>query len=487
MPQLDYTGHPFLDVGLATLTAFAHKRHPAELTDEDLQAAAEYMTRNYIVNPLRSFLNVAFPNSGFTQPAYNKTPEKREIYARRVLMAGLDAAPMGDADPFTGHPAAAVPYDVNGELPPGRAFRQHIPLTTGEGYINFHPQGDAGIPLSGESMLAFQALPLGCAKVGGHLLAVHSDDPDLLLHFARTFLRENLRNIQIAQAAGEKKLPETSLHRARTTLIVHLLNAQREARKNTDTPPPASLTAYYFTNSGQGADLEIIPLPLEVTAFLDALHSPRYQTAWEALVRRGWQITKARKGKQAPSPRYNRLYEDLFTLPQEAATFIRRYFLRRKAGKFWGKDDPTQTYHSLKEAGLISWTLTHLFLRKVLHMDENRIEHIRKLGDDLARYVVTQNDRRFFNAFWMARSYGDLRMALLRASNAEVRRGNPPIITLEQFLAIFEMGENLPYADWRLGRDLVLIRLFEQLHAQGWLQQHAEELETGNEDTEESL
>ena len=93
----------------------------------------------------------------------------------------------------------------------GRAFRQHIPLTTGEDVINFHPYGDAGLPVSGKAILAIQAFPLGCAKVAGRLLAVHSDNEELLLHFASSFLTQNRRLIQLAQEAGSTKIDRVPL------------------------------------------------------------------------------------------------------------------------------------------------------------------------------------------------------------------------------------------------------------------------------------
>ncbi len=476
--DLDYTGHPFLDVGLATLAAFANKRHPRQLTEADLENAARWMAEHYVVDPLKTFLTVAFPNSGFTQPAYNKHPEKRRIYAQRVLLAGLDAPPTPEYDPFTHRPAAAVPYDVKGELAPGRAFRQHVPLLSGEGYINFHPLGDPGIPLSGETMLAFQALPLGCAKVGGRLLAVHSDDPAILLHFASTFLGINRQHIGAAQKAGERKLPETSRRKPKTLLMQILLAALKKRRqKQTHRHAAPTVTGYYFTNSGQGAELDIFPLPLEVTDFLqNVINNPKYEPAWQHLVARAWQITKAKRGQtEAPPPRYNRLYEDLFALPQDAPAFIRRYLLRRRYHP-WGKDDPTAAYDTFHEAAALSWQLTALFLRKVMLMNTERIQHIRELGDALADYIVTQNDRRFFRTFLTAQRYSHLRMALIKASHAEVQRGRPPLITLDRFLAVFEETEGEPYPDWKLGRDLVLIRLFEQLYAKGWLQEHAAEV-----------
>ncbi|MDT8897616.1 type I-B CRISPR-associated protein Cas8b1/Cst1 [Thermanaerothrix sp. 4228-RoL] len=472
--SLDYTGHPLLDVGLATLTAFADKKRPIHLTEDDLHNAAQYIRENYVVDPLKSFLNVAFPNSGFTNPAFEKQPEKRHKYAE--IISNAFTAPVGeDRDPFTGLPATALPLNPDGDLPPGRTYRQHVPLLTGENVINFHPYGESGIPLSGISLLAFQMLPMGCAKVSGKLLAVHSDDPDLLLYFAKTFLKANLQGVTIARAGGEKKLPDTSPHRARTVLIEYLLDAEKKRirlERETGVIAP-TLTGYYFTNSGQGAELDIYPLPLEVSSFLMVvMHNDLLKPEWEALTARGWQLTR----KEGEIPRYNRLYEDLFTLPEGAPRFIRLYFLRKPSRQTLDKQDPTLTYDTHREVNLISWRLTEIFLKKVMLMEESRIQSIRELGDALAQHVIDRNDRGVFNGFWMARNYGELRAVLIRASAAEVRAGRKPLITLDQFLSIFEQSEGVPNADWRLGRDLVLIRLLEQLYQKGWFQAHAEEL-----------
>ena len=479
--MLSYTGHPFVDVGIATIIAFAGKRTPEELTEADLEAIAEYMRKNYVVDPLKSFLTVAFPNSGFTQPAYNKQPEKRQIYAQRVLGAFRSDAPrLRVPGVFTGKPATALSLDVKGTLPPGRTFRQHVPLLTGEGVINFFPYGDAGLPISGEALLALQALPLGCAKAGGRLLAVHSDDPDITLRFARRFLQQNRKAIQVAQMMGSKKMPEAP-QRATTFFIHTLLDLEKERAQHERAARPASVTAYHFSNSGQGVALDIYHLPIEVLDFIRAATASTYQDAWNALVKRGWQLTRAgRRRKEAADetlPKFNVFYEDLLRLPDQAAPFIRTYFLRRpERRREMSKDDPRSTYSLRSDLELISWSLLELFLRKVVIMDKTRIEHIRTLGDTLAEYVRTENDRRFFQIFLTAGQYDHLRGALIKASIARLKRGEPPLITFDQFIAIFEEGEDLPYFDWRLARDLVLIRMIEQLYQQGWLKSHPDVL-----------
>jgi len=266
--MLKYTGHPFVDVGVATITAFAGKCEPSSLTQSDIDEIVDYMTIEYVRQPLRSYLTVAFPNSGFTQPAFFKQPERQLDYARRVFQGYREDSPvLSETCVFTGEPVVAIAFSDKEGLPVGRAFRQHVPLILGEKIINFHPYGDAGLPISGKALLAIQAFPLGCAKCGGRLLAVHSDNEEVTLHFARFFLRNNRTMIQLAQAAGSKKMSEAHLS-YRTLLIDTLLQADEMQREYSDDEKPISLTVYHLSNSGQGPGLDIYHLPFEIVGFL---------------------------------------------------------------------------------------------------------------------------------------------------------------------------------------------------------------------------
>jgi CRISPR-associated protein Cst1 len=491
--MLKYTGHPLVDVGVATVTAFAGKRDPTRLTEADLDKVADYMAREYTRQPLMSFLTVAFPNSGFTQPAYKEQPEKRTIYAERTLRAyRVDIPTLGVADIFTGQPAVDIPFDVKGELKPGYTFRQHIPLLTGEDVINFYPGGDAGLPVSGTTMLALQAFPLGCAKCGGRLLAVHSDNDDLTLHFAKVFLEGNRRAIQLAQDARSTKMPEPQ-YAYRTLLIQTLLEAsamQREARQEEQL---FSLTAYHLTNSGQGVKLDIYYLPLEIIGFLRDMHTAEYRQDWNTIVHWAWEVAPEKKGgkKQGDDkpfqPRRNWLYEDLFGLPDTALRFLHTYFLRVALRYAKGQTtDPRANYSLQREASLVSWKITERFLWRILHMDKERIEQIRTLGDRLAEYVSAQNDRYLFANF-RVQNYHHFRTTLLRANLAQVKRGNPPIIAFDPYIEVFEMAESDYRPDWRLARDLVLIRMIERLCALGWLGANMDAVPEVSEEETESV
>ena len=468
--MLSYTGHPLVDVGIAAIAAFVKKRDPASLTEGDLDKVADFMARQYVVDPLKSFLTVAFPNSGFTQPAFNKTPEKRDEYAKRVLLGYKANTPkLTERCVFTGKPAVGIAF--SDKLPAGRAFRQHIPLLTGEKVINFFPWGDAGLPVSGEALLAIQAFPLGCAKCGGRLLAVHSDNPDLTYEFASEFLEHNRKAITLAQQGGSAKLPEAGAS-ARTFFVETLLKIEQSRQDESLERRPSSVTAYHLSNLGQTPSLDIYHLPLEITDFLSQVVSPDYKTEWNAIVQRAWWVSlpknKRKKETQEDTrPKRNVLYEDLLQLPDNARQFIRCYFLRIPVRKRF-EGDPRSTYSLRDEANLVSWKLTELFLRRIMNMEKDRIQQIRDLADRLANYVVEENDKRFFEALFVPR-YDYFRTTLIRTTLACVQKGKSPLITFDPYIEIFESGDEVTRSDWRLARDLVLIRMVEQLYQKGWL------------------
>jgi CRISPR-associated protein Cst1 len=464
IPGISLTGHPLVDVGFAVIAAFSGKDSLETIEEADLEEVAAYIRENYVVNPMKSFLTVAFPNSGFTNPSYEATPEKRVQYADRILYAWRTGEPAtSERCVFTGLPAVQ------------RAYRQHVPLLTGEGVINYFPYGDAGLPVSGIALLAIQACPLGCAKVRGRLLAVHSPSWPVMLYFAKTFLGDNRRGIVGARATGQSKLPEQD-SRAGTLLLERLMDCY--AAFSAPGGQAESVTAYHWTNSGQGAQLSIFQIPLEISRFVRHAMSAPYRTAWDGMRRRGWQIVqgvRGRSGSASGAPAYNVMYEDMLRLPDSASTFIRRYLLRMP-GRSTRPGDPRGTYSIRADVDLISFSMTELFLREVMKVNPNRIELIRRFGDTIADHVLTENDRALFRNLLMASEYGHLRAVINKAGLERLKRGKPPLVDFDTYVAIFEEGEELAFGRWRLARDLVIIRVIERLHAEGWITAHAEEL-----------
>ena len=52
--MLEYTGHPIVDVGIATIVAFAGRNEPSELVEADLEKIADFITKQLPPSPPRS-------------------------------------------------------------------------------------------------------------------------------------------------------------------------------------------------------------------------------------------------------------------------------------------------------------------------------------------------------------------------------------------------------------------------------------------------
>jgi CRISPR-associated protein Cst1 len=112
----------------------------------------------------------------------------------------------------------------------------------------------------------------------------------------------------------------------------------------------------------------------------------------------------------------------------------------------------------------VSWQLIDLFLREVLNMDPGRVAAIRELGDRLAEMINRDNNKRLFLRAFQIRTPFFVRRLLLDTGFRRLGNGEGPMITLDEYLTVFEEGEELARTDWRLAWDLVLIRVIERLY-----------------------
>lgn len=113
-------------------------------------------------------------------------------------------------------------------------------------------------------------------------------------------------------------------------------------------------------------------------------------------------------------------------------------------------------------------------------MDKRRIDHIRDLGDRLADYIQRYDDRKLLRALYSERQYWRFRAALLRA--IKDYGGSEPLVAFDVYVSIFEESEDFERADWTLARDLLLIRIFEQLQRHGALAAVADALQDDESD-----
>lgn len=476
--DLHWTFHPIVDVGVATLTAFAEKESPDDVTFEDLEKFAEYAERAYFTPAISGYLTVLF-TSNFINPSW--TLKKKKEYIGKILRS-FKVKPDRFLPPcvYCGRQSIRLPTSK-------LAYRDLVPMLMARGIINFFPKGNSGLPLCGLCTTSIQAIAIGAPMVSGRALIVSSDDPTLTLALIKKWLPETRARIQLAEATGQKP---PNISRPLTQVIEALTSLERERAYWRD---DAGVTIYHLTNSGQGPDIDIYELPFNITKFIMRAQSVKYRDIWNEIVSSGWElieIYKEKEKKRGRKPkakakissedqlvRRNYLFEDLFTLPNEAGRFIRIYFLRQPPS-FKQKADPRIHYKGWKDAKYIKWNLTELFLEEVVGMEKNRIEAIRKLGDRIAKEIILNNDKKLWWDIYNCQRPAEMRNILIRQSQKCIKSGKEPLIRFEPFLEIFEEGEELVRVDWKLAWDLMLIRVIEQLYENKWFEQNKEVFES---------
>ena len=437
---LRWTGHPLVDVGVATILAFTEKDDPSAVTPEDLERVRDYLLEHYPVQT--SLMSITFTiNSDYSNPSVRDAQARRQRALERVLhLSQPDHAP--EVCALCGRPAAS------------RYTRQHLPMLTAEEVVNFFPNATAGLPMCAYCVFAAQAYPLGSAKVLGKMLSVWSESAELMIEVAARFLDRNRAYLALG---GGGKYPDLKFP---GTLLLHTLGqlvglSRRRA---------AGIVAYHHSNSGQGPALTVLAIPSQALSFLREV---RDEPAWKEIVERSWDRPKRKSGDVEPGMIRNAVYEDFMELPYNARRFLRRHLLTP----------------ALREPQLASWKVVGSFMEEVMSMEPGQVEAIRTLGDGLADYIRKENDRRLFQGLYLARGYREFRGLLLKVTLRAAQDG-VLLCSLEQFLQAFQLEDDYPTVGWDLARDLILLRVIEQLHAHGWVQRHPDVVKAAEEPEE---
>lgn len=480
--MLRFTGHPFIDVGVATITAYAGVDNPAHITASQVAGFKEWAVELYMNPVMANYLGyVVFANLYPFNPGITK--KEQFVQQRYEVLSALFDLYMADETPTIlldrGIVAPIEPNEFcmfSGDPAIVRASRTIIPMTGSEDAINFVPEGRPRLAIAGWCVLALLAMPLGCLNSNGKMWLIHSMDSDVTLSFALVNLERNWKAFQMQ---GIEKLPNYKF--AKTHLMQDLVEAQR-VRVSGRKP----LSAYLFTSSGQKSEIDIHHLPSNVLSFVTSAQN-LFPEAWRLIVERAWYLLEDpienEDGKTVDNRR-NYFYEDIFDLPHSAVSFLRRYLLRQPlSGKATGKQklDPRYSYSYITEKEVISWGLTDLFLERIMHMDKDRIQAIRDLGDALAEFIY-HRDQRLFVRLFNARNDYQMRLELLKA----FKDTGAPKVTYDQFITVFFIDEgDTVKPDWYLARDLLMVRIIERLHAENWIEAHQDLVEEANQANEE--
>lgn len=447
------TGDPFIDAGrLAAAEVFEHLGL-AEQNSESWMRAIEFATGVY-VDKWDSNIYALFLNAKITQQRLTAAAKREETLSwYRDTFSGKRGGRQG------------VCRGCGQERLLFSADRRELPLSGAQKNVNFHHGLEDGIYLCADCLASLFFLPLAVVQCGPRLALLQTQGPALQEFWARFTARQNLSDLATGISNGIRKTDYTRPENALFYIAGEIIREWYAANHGFEAH---DLRLFHFTNFAAAPDCEIIDLPGKVFTFMWVAHGAEYKAAWTAFVRRHYHIRNAtfdeehghwlmlrgrNKGEMAdedyrnnPNTVFQYLLSDRSLLP----------LMRSRRNR-----------QAVLPLGLVA-----TYAKEVRGMKEDRIRTILQLADRISEMVRQDNAPKLLYPLEGARYVYQLRAALLRLMKKNVAQGaEKPLFTTDDYLyRILPDGE--PWSDVR---DLLLIRIYENLHE--WLQGRAEALD----------
>ncbi len=197
---------------------------------------------------------------------------------------------------------------------------------------------------------------------------------------------------------------------------------------------------YHFTNYNQGPDLDIYRVPTPVFRFLAYVKEPSMVSEWKKIVRRGYFNWDKIKEEDEYKNRGNSVYINLLK-----GYSIVKYFIDNKNRQVYG-----------------DWELLTFYLTEVRNMGDKRLDTLKKVGDTLSEYIKDNKNIKRLNQLEMASNFASFRNQLRFIEKDRIKlSAQDPLFTLEEFMEdLFPEGN----MGWRETQDLLLFRIYENLH-----------------------
>lgn len=281
--KFQFTGHPFVDAGVAAMCAAAEVTSPDQLDDVAIERATSklirimtsdsaFALRSIGKKPTRfstSEMSVIFPNGIHANPS-GKPEKQRSQYAVRVHSRQVGhSEDVGDDE---------LCY-VSGLAARFRAGKSEFPLLDSKDLRNYHPEHQSGHLLSAEVALAIEFFPLSVLRTGnneGFFWFVHTADPDIAIHCARMTqkrMEELISRNEGLSFFGDWRVASKNPAAAFVGLIRDIMNPsgntiQSKQLKRCDLP----VTAYVFSNDNRSTEVQAQDLPNDLFIFFRALN-----------------------------------------------------------------------------------------------------------------------------------------------------------------------------------------------------------------------
>ncbi|MCS7224903.1 MAG: type I-B CRISPR-associated protein Cas8b1/Cst1 [Armatimonadetes bacterium] len=377
--MLHWTGHPFVDAGLAALAAAVDADRLEDFNPDDLQDAAEELKRLLLSDQAlglsgeRAFvkgpLSQLFPNSELVNPSNWKGQNSVEKAnsVRQKFQDALRADTKRARDALQG--IGEELCFVCGEARPLQTMitvrKDKMPLL--EGIVNFYPAFAYGVRICGVCAFAVRFLPMSVMRAGAsnRLWFLHTQSLPIAAAIAKRYGWRHF-NDGIARNEALDFFGDWQTAGDAATVLFLLCELLEEFREHLwqfyERPVPT--TAYLFSNDNRGGYVQALPIPNELLIFFAQL-----QIESQSAFRRFW--------------------KELLEVPKNLKpdeSKVRIKFVQSVASRMLQSDDIIEICLDREAMKLRGGWLGHrLYLREVRRMSVAKLSILERLGIAIAQ------------------------------------------------------------------------------------------------------
>lgn len=441
--SFEQTGDPFVDAGGMALKS-CMAMFPNLAIDLLIEKIATIYVQNWKAN-----LFAVFHGSKITHKSYvgkNKISATVQFY-RDILN----------------------PIDIQGgycrtcgaEGPIFPAGRDQFCLVGSRPFANFHPAFEEGLMLCKHCLVKLFFLPLALVQVGGNLALLQTTTRKSRDYWNQQTVKTNFEKLGRGTSESILKYPISNprnalLHIANEIILNKVFVESESLDGYCD-----HLHLYHFTNFAAGPDCTIFKLPGVVFRFLSKILKGKSRKDWYYFVRRHYHIKKVNwdlqtrewqnaAGKSVLEDEYQNNKNDVIERLLVGRSILP--LLRRYAKSCYVNDKKFDSH------------ISSYYAKEVRDMDAKQISMLMQLGTSIFE-LGKQNDsiKKYLVQIEGAARAHQLRAVILKVVKDNFRAGNQsPIITLDDYITyLFPDGQY-----WGEVRDLLLIYLYEKLHAE---------------------
>ncbi len=380
MARVHWTGHPFVDAGLAALAAKAGVRNLEELSPQHLRLAVDELKRILLsdqslgIGVSKSFaksqLSQLFPNSELVNPSNWKgsSAEEKAANVRRKFDEAIEAD-LARAQQCLQSDGGEEVCFCCGEQRPKEAMvtvrRDKLPLLVG--IVNFYPAFDYGPRICGLCALAVRFLPCSVMRTGAsnRLWFLHTQALPIVTKIAQTY---GWQHFDRAIAANEPLdffgAWETAGNAGTALYLLCNLLEQFGEQLRAIYLNPLPTVAYLFSNDNRQSYVQALPIPNALLIFFAKL-----------------QLT-------SPSA-FRRFRQELLQVPENLVGDRRKdrvQFVQSVANRLVQGESLVGMSLDNETPKLVGgWVGHRLYLQEVRKMPANKLAILERLGKTIAQ------------------------------------------------------------------------------------------------------